>query len=216
MSDPTTTLGFALVPLILIALIGASFYAGRQSMLPRVREAVTMFPPVTFMVEPSAELAARDAVIAAQTGVIEVITTTQVTAPSPFTVLPAPAQVPSRVEVAVSERLALLVMELRQDLEAVIAERDYFYHLKTKHWAALKKARARIAELQPKTLYYDDFLRECELKTAYHDKARTFADRITTAREAIASEAMRDEIDSILSGSLSDFPVTRPLERIAA
>lgn len=197
MFDPTTTLGFALVPLLVIALLVGGFMAGRQSMLPRVREAASMFEPVT--IAPARELVLARETIKAQTGVIDIITTTQVVPPSPFTTLPATARIPSRIEVATSSVLAVEVMQLRERVTVLEREADYYYHLKTKHWISLKRLRQKVAAMVPTEvaeLKADGFTRSLAVAKSAFGRAADLSTAITELDVARAESQSLEEFNT--------------------
>lgn len=190
--------GLTVAILCMAGIFACGMLAGHQ-LAHRKTEPIDWSAPAPLPV--NVELAAANDAIHARDLIIETLTTLRQVPASEWSVLPWSA----------SE-----VMKLREQLTDALDDCDYFHDLKTKHWAALQTARAKLRTLTPIVeelpLLYTDFERETSFKDGYHGLARTFVDRITNAREAIASDAMRDEIDGILCGAILQFPQ----ERIAA
>lgn len=156
------------------------------------------------VVEPTVELAAAE-LIAAQAQTIAMLSTVKLEPVSDWSVLPWSAP-PSRIEVAVSEALAVEVMRLRGQVAELTELWCESERKRSLHWESRRKAWAKVRELQPKVLFYADFERECELKTAYHEKARSFADRILASQDLLDSGAGRSEIKAALGGNVIQFP----------
>jgi hypothetical protein len=127
---------------VMFTLMAVMFWAGRQSMVPRVRAAATMFEPVT--AHPTVALAQERDLTKALTGVIEVITTTQVVPVSEWSSLPY-QQVPSPVQQATLQALVDTAQDQAEHIKELQAALRHVDSVRAKHWRALKRLRGRVA-----------------------------------------------------------------------
>ena len=113
-------LGFTAAILCMAGIFACGMLAGHQ-LAHRKSEPIDWPAPLPF----SAELAAANDAIHARDLIIEMLTTLRLVPVNEWTVLPWSAP-PSHIEVAVSERLAVEVMDLREQLADALDDIDYF------------------------------------------------------------------------------------------
>lgn len=210
-----TFLDALLITAAVASLLWVGFYAGRRSMIPRVREAATLFPAVTLVVEPTRELVAAREVITAQAGVIEILGTARVAPVSQFTELPW-QHVPSPARMFRVQGVVDRVQDLEAELKDVRAQLAHMDWVRARHWKALKNLRAKVAVMVPAVIAdekADQFTRSLTVaKSAFGRAAElsTALSEIEVARfEATDLDTFNEAVESIYANH--SLPITEPI-----
>lgn len=166
-----------LLIVVILTLISVSFMAGRMSVKPAPKEPLFAAP----IIPVSSEVAAYQERVQVMAERIAFLERVQVVPATPFVQLPAPAVVPTRFEIHMSERLAVEVIRLREQLETVTGMFVSAERRRAQHWRSLKRLRAQVRTWVP--------VEVADRETELRGRALVVA-RKTSTRAAVVTEAV--------------------------